>query len=140
MATSKKAVGRPSHSPTPETRRQVEALASSGTQYELIARVVDISVPTLTKHYADVLEVAAAKANAMIAQSLYRRALSNDKGAVAAAIFWLKSRAGWRDHGPVDDTNASLGKKEIAQAEAQSAGQGTEWGEDLHQNVTATVN
>ena len=140
MEIKKKHVGRPAHLPTPETRRQVEALASSGTQYELIARVLDISVPTLTKHYADVLEVAAAKANAMIAQSLYRRALSNDKGAVAAAIFWLKSRAGWRDHGPVDETNATLGKKEIAQAEAQAAGQGTEWGDDLHQSVSQKLN
>ena len=140
MSISKKSVGRPGHVPTPETRRQVEALASCGTTYELVARVVDISVPTLTKHYSDVLEVAAAKANAMIAQSLYRRALSNDKGAVAAAIFWLKSRAGWRDHGPADENAISPGKKEIAQAEAQSAGQGTEWGDDLHQNVTPIIN
>ena len=140
MSSSRKGIGRPAHLPTSETRRQVEALASCGTQYELIARVLDISVPTLTKHYADVLEVAAAKANAMIAQSLYRRALSNDKGAIAAAIFWLKSRAGWRDHGPVDETATSPGKKEIAQAEAQSAGQGTEWGNDLHQSVSPQLN
>lgn len=133
-------MGRPTHTPTPETRRQVEALASCGTTYELIARVIDISVPTLTKHYGEVLEVAGVKANAMIAQSLYKRALSNDKGAITAAIFWLKARAGWRDNIPLDETGAPVGKKEIAQAEAQTAGVGTEWGDDLRQGSTPQLN
>ena len=133
-------MGRPTHAPTPETRRQVEALASCGTTYELIARVIDISVPTLTKHYGEVLEVAGVKANAMIAQSLYKRALSNEKGAITAAIFWLKARAGWRDNIPLDETGAPVGKKEIAQAEAQTAGVGTEWGDDLRQGSTPQLN
>ena len=141
MTTPKKSgMGRPTHAPTPETRRQVEALASCGTPYELIARVIDISVPTLTKHYGEVLEVAGVKANAMIAQSLYKRALSNDKGAITAAIFWLKARAGWRDNIPLDETGAPVGKKEIAQAEAQTAGVGTEWGDDLRQGSTPQLN
>ena len=133
-------MGRPTHAPTPETRRQVEALASCGTTYELIARVINISVPTLTKHYGEVLEVAGVKANAMIAQSLYKRALSNDKGAITAAIFWLKARAGWRDNISLDETGAPVGKKEIAQAEAQTAGVGTEWGDDLRQSSTPQLN
>jgi hypothetical protein len=33
-----------------------------------------------------------------VAENLYRRATGEGREAVTAAIFWLKSRAGWREN------------------------------------------
>jgi hypothetical protein len=32
-----------------------------------------------------------------IAESLFRKAIGNDRQSVTAAIFWLKTRAGWKE-------------------------------------------
>jgi hypothetical protein len=39
--------------------------------------------------------LAAIKANAKAAKSLFRRATGEGRESVVAAIFWLKTRAGW---------------------------------------------
>ena len=44
---------------------------------------------------AEGLDRAAAEANAQVAQSLYQQAISGKN--TAATIFWLKTRAGWRE-------------------------------------------
>ena len=52
----------------------------------------------MLKHYGETLDIAATKANSLVAQSLFNRAV---KGAGAAAtsvaIFWFRTRAGWRE-------------------------------------------
>ena len=62
-----------------------------------IARSIGISADTLRKYYREELDNGTTKANAAVAQSLYKKALGEGTGAVAAAIFWLKTRAGWRE-------------------------------------------
>jgi hypothetical protein len=89
--------GAPKHVPTPEQRKQVEAMASYGIPQEQIAGVIGVCHVTLRKHYRDELDNAEAKANAMVAQSLFRKATSDGSQAVTAAIFWLKTRAGWKE-------------------------------------------
>ena len=37
------------------------------------------------------------KANTKVAESLYRKALGDGSQSVTAAIFWLKTRAGWKE-------------------------------------------
>ena len=37
------------------------------------------------------------KANARVAESLYRKATGEGREAVTAAIFWLKTRARWKE-------------------------------------------
>ena len=37
------------------------------------------------------------KANAKVAENLYRKATGEGRESVIAAIFWLKTRAGWRE-------------------------------------------
>jgi hypothetical protein len=64
---------------------------------EQIATVKDFSVDTLTKYYSHELEISVASLNAAVAGNLYRIATSDKAGAVTAAIFWLKTRAGWRE-------------------------------------------
>lgn len=92
MTTSKG--GRPPFKPTDAQRKQVEAMAAYGVPEEDIARVVDISPHTLRKYFRDELDTAHAKANASVAESLFKQAKS---GNVTAQIFWLKCRAGWKD-------------------------------------------
>lgn len=90
-------MARPEHKPTAEQRKQVEAMAAYGIPQTNIALVVGISKPTLEKHYRRELDTGATKATAKVAESLYRKATGNGMGAVAAAIFWLKTRAGWKE-------------------------------------------
>ena len=102
--------GRPPHEPTEERRRQVEGMAGNGLTNEQIARVMRIGETTLKKHYPEELARGGAMATALVGQSLYRMATDwmqppgegeprkgPDKAAVAAAIFWMKARAGWSE-------------------------------------------
>jgi hypothetical protein len=94
---AKRERGAPPHEPTQEQRKQVEALASYGIPQEDIAKVIGICHVTLRKYYRQELDVAEAKANAMVAQSLFKKATSDGTQSVTAAIFWLKTRAGWKE-------------------------------------------
>jgi hypothetical protein len=90
-------MARPEHQPTPSNRKQVEALAAYGIPQDDIGRVIGISKPTLEKHYREELDTGATKATARVAESLYKKATGDGTAAVTAAIFWLKTRAGWRE-------------------------------------------
>ena len=85
------------HQPEPAGRRQVEAMAAYGVPELDIARVIAINPKTLRKHYRQELDVGSVKANTRIAESLYRKALGDGAQSVTAAIFWLKTRAGWKE-------------------------------------------
>jgi hypothetical protein len=124
-------MSRPAHEPTEEGRRTVKAMAAFGIPHIDIARALGISAPTLRRHYRGELQTGQTVATAKVAQNLFRIATGDGRGAVQAAIFWLKCRAGWRDT-TVDDAMPSrrLGKKERAELESRTAGEGTEW-EDL---------
>lgn len=89
--------GRPAHEPTKELRRQIEALVAYGTKQAAICEIVGLSENTVRKYYAQELETGTAKANAKVAESLFQKALGDSSGSVAAAIFWMKSRAGWKE-------------------------------------------
>ena len=127
-------VGRPSHKPTEKERQQVETMAGFGIPELDIARVIGISMMTLRKWYPEELATGAIKANSQVAQSLYQKALGNGNGAVAACIFWLKVRCGWVEPRPEE---GMIGKKEMQKQIAQTAGQGTEWADDLNADVRA---
>ena len=62
-----------------------------------IARVAGIDPKTLRKHYRDELDNGHVKANIKVAENLFRKATGEGREAVVAAIFWLKTRAGWRE-------------------------------------------
>lgn len=82
------------HVPTDKTRAEVSALTSFGHTQEEIAKHLHICVDTLAKYYRDELDNAALRANAKVANKLYRRAVESDD--LSAQIFWLKTRARWR--------------------------------------------
>ena len=99
------------HKPTDETRARVEQLAAAGTRNEDIALYLGITRPTLDKYYKEELKIGTIKANAVIANTLYQQA---KEGNTTAAIFWLKTRAGWRETQKVEmsaDVKAELSGK-----------------------------
>ena len=98
--------GRPPHQPTEATRKQVKALAAYGVPQDEIGRVIGISKPTLERHYREELDRGEVEANAKVAESLFRKATGDGAQSVTAAIFWLKTRARWKE--PPTDTNMNL--------------------------------
>jgi hypothetical protein len=86
------------HQPTPETRRQVLTMTGLGITQVDIGTMISLDVKTLRKYYRRELDTGAIEANSRVASSLYTMA-TTDK-VVAAAIFWMKARAGWKDHNP----------------------------------------
>lgn len=87
-------MARPKYEPTEEQRRQVRMLAAFGNTQEQIASVLEISDRTLRKHLRKELDRGVTEANSQIAQALFKKAKEGD---TAAQIFWLKTRAGWRE-------------------------------------------
>ena len=75
----------------------VEAMAAYGIPETDIAKVAKIDPKTLRKHYRDELDLGLIKANAQVGGSLFRKALGDGHGSTTAAIFWLKTRAGWKE-------------------------------------------
>jgi hypothetical protein len=90
-------MARPSHQPDPSLRRQVEALAGYGVPETDIAGVIGIDPKTLRKHYRHELDHGHVKANAKVAENLFRKATGEGRESVTAAIFWLKTRARWKE-------------------------------------------
>lgn len=94
---------RPSHKPTPEQRQLVQLHATVGTPQSIIADIIGIDDKTLRKHYREELDQATAKANAAIGGALFNKAKNGD---TAAQIFWLKTRAGFRETNRTEHTGA----------------------------------
>ncbi len=90
-------MGRPAHLPDLQNRRQVEALAGYGVPEAEIAGVIGVDAKTLRKHYRHELDHGHTKANAKVAENLYRKATGDGSQSVTAAIFWMKTRAGWKE-------------------------------------------
>ena len=89
-------MARPRFVPTEEQRKMVRSMAAYGIRQEEIACCIGLrSAKTLRRHFRKELDRAAPEANARVAQSLYQQATAGKK--TAAAIFWLKVRAGWRE-------------------------------------------
>ena len=96
---------------TPERRKKVHFLAGCGTPHDDIAKVVGCSAKTLRKRFRDELDRGVAETNAMISGFLFNAAKA---GNIAAIIFWLKTRAHWRERGEADGPNASAGSNSDA--------------------------
>lgn len=70
-------------------------LAGYGLLQPQIASIVGISVPTLAKYYRNEMDLGVAQTSAAVGKSLFQMA-TDDKN-VQAAIWWSKSRMGWRE-------------------------------------------
>jgi hypothetical protein len=90
-------MGRQAHRPDPGQAKQVETLAGLGISEEDIALMIGIDPKTLRKHYRRELDTGHVKANAKISSNLFRMASGSGREAAACAIFWCKTRMGWRE-------------------------------------------
>ena len=105
-------MGRRAHKPDQGLRRQVEAMAAYGIPEPDIARVMHIDPKTLRKHYRDELDLGESKANAQVAGFLFNAAKN---GNVTAQIFWLKTRARWRETPMELRHSGSIARKDLSE-------------------------
>lgn len=80
--------------PSKKDRNDVEFMIAAGIKEGDIARILGISTETMTKYFEYELATGLAKKNKVMADSLYQ---TGKKGNVTAQIFWLKTRARWRE-------------------------------------------
>jgi hypothetical protein len=103
--------------PTDEQRRLVKALAGFGVTHDDIAVQVGCEPKTLRKHFRDELDRGSVEATAKVAQSLFQMATTGKN--VAAAIFWMKARAGWREKHEVQVSMDPLKQMSDAELDAE---------------------
>jgi hypothetical protein len=77
-------------------RDQIKAMIACGINPTKVAMVFDMTHSELLRSYGKEIATAEAEANATVASSLYHMATSGKHP--QASIFWLKSRAGWKDN------------------------------------------
>jgi hypothetical protein len=102
--------GRKAFVPTKEQRDLVSQLAAMGTPQADIRKLIlkpddrrPVSIGLLERVFRDELDTGALKANAVIAGALFNKAKSGD---TACMIFWLKTRAKWREVQRFEHTGA----------------------------------
>jgi DNA-binding CsgD family transcriptional regulator len=142
--------GRPAHLPTAESRDAVMSLKGFGFVDDEIAVHLGIARETLRKHYAQELDHGRVRKRAEAVLMLERSAKAGNVTAQTALVALTSGTAtpggGLRQAaaaaqpgdtapeatGPVD---MSLGKKAAAKMAARTAGEGTDWGDDLKPGV-----
>lgn len=96
----------PRFKPTPEQRELVRMLSGIGTRARDVCLLIKsprtgkpIDEKTLRKCFREELDEGGIQANAKVGRTLYQFATDPKGGssAVTAAIFWLKTRAGWKE-------------------------------------------
>jgi hypothetical protein len=102
------------HIPTEDSRKLVKGLAAVGIRYVDIALKLDITDDTLRKHYKAELELGRIDANAQLGNTLFQQA---KKGNTTALIFWLKTRAGWKETQVNELTGSDGGEIKLAWAD-----------------------
>ncbi len=140
---SRRPRGRPQHKPTAATRKKVEELRMCNMSHDNIALVIGIERDTLTKHYPDELEHGTARRLGELYAMTFRdarkgnaaaRKMLMELGRLAAAAQGLippGAAAGAEAPQPVVPATGKAGKKELALAAAETAGQNSDWGNDL---------
>lgn len=102
-------MARPPFVPTEQQRLLVAKMAGLGFPQDQICLLVEndkgepISEWTLKKYFAADLRSGVIKANVNMAGRLYRAGMD---GNVACMIFWLKTKAGWRETNRLEHTGA----------------------------------
>ena len=98
-------MGRAKFTPTKEQILTVRIMSACGMPQQVICQHITngetgnpVALKTLRLAFRDELNSGKSVANAIVAQSLFKKATSGTgQGAVTAAIFWLKTQAGWKE-------------------------------------------
>ena len=92
-------------------RERVRHLAGVGLRQDDIAKIIGCAPKTLRKRCRDDLDRGVAEANATVSGYLFAAAKA---GNVTAQIFWLKTRAHWREKtAPEDPILGAESKSEV---------------------------
>ncbi|TDX61941.1 hypothetical protein EDE12_11242 [Methylosinus sp. sav-2] len=134
--------GRKPFEPSEDQRRQVEAFAAYGIPQEDMCKLLlnprtgkPIDLKTLHKHFRVELDTGMVRANAKVAESLFRQAVgaaaqydANGKliraeqtPVVSAGIFWAKARMGWKERDVHEFTGENGGPIEVDDARSKLA-------------------
>jgi hypothetical protein len=110
MATA----GRKPFVPSDDHRRVVRAVSGYGMTEEQICKIIinpqtdkPIDLKTLRKHFRSELDTGSIIANSKVAETLYKMATQGNN--VTAAIFWLKTRARWKETDRLEVTGQNGG-------------------------------
>jgi hypothetical protein len=108
----------------------VEQLSAFGIRQEDMCVMIEgangrpITAKTLRKYFERELAEGAVKANVKAAQALFKQV---ERGSVAAIIFWLKTRGGWKESpqsveltgaegGPIENRTTLVNEKTVRAA------------------------
>lgn len=104
----------PPHVPTDKIRAEIIALRSYGVPIKEVAAYIGIDDKTMYKYYRPELEQSAMKANANVGKFLYQAASGQSlkdgatySDCVRAAMFWAKTRMGWKETNIQEHTGAN---------------------------------
>ncbi|WP_166652489.1 helix-turn-helix domain-containing protein [Enterovirga rhinocerotis] len=129
--------GRPSKM-DPDKVQRVEEMKACGISDEAIAERLTLSRTTLLKHYGRALRVGRHRRRAELNEIVWREARAGKSWAVKMLKADMEAAeaeedflGGAKAEQPAAPKPPKLGKKEIAQQEAVTAAEGTDWGTDL---------
>ena len=94
---TKPPAGQAPHTPTEDQRKRVSEMVAFGISQMQIAGVMGMDEKTLRKYYREELNTGSALANEKVAKNLFAQAMKDDFRATPAAMFWAKTRMGWRE-------------------------------------------
>lgn len=126
--------GRPAFEPSYRQREDVRLLKADDWSDERIARYLGISRNTLLAHFGEELEDGADRVRAQVLRDL-KMASAKGNSAASDRLLKLSGMLNPAQQLPVPDApppEPVLGKKEQANRDAQTAHQGTSWGQILN--------
>lgn len=137
--------GRPQHIPTAENINKISMGVALGWNNERIANALDITLPTLRKHYFSLIkrlrDTARDRLDLAYAMKLWAQVQEGNVGAMRlwkdfadrndAMVGHNAFYAGQRAQAEEQPKAPKLGKKEEQALAAESAGENTDWGSDL---------
>ena len=85
---------------TQQMRTQVQSMTGYGIPQLDIARLMQMDVKTLRKHFREELETGMTRANMLMAEALWKNGVRHNN--VQAQIWWTKARMGWKDQSQLD--------------------------------------
>jgi hypothetical protein len=95
--------GRYRFEPTDDQRVSVRIMAACGMPQDFIVQQVPstksgkpIDLKTLRRAFRKELDSGKDVANALVAESLFKKAIGNGPQSVTAAVFWLRTQANWK--------------------------------------------
>lgn len=132
--TQKRPRGRPPFKVTKEMREAVEWRAAMGWTIHQCALEIGISEPTFRLHFEKNYEAGKLRKRGKIIDMLVKNAEENSNVSAQKALYAMTvAQPGETAGTPAEKKprQMQLGKKQVAQIAAETAGDGTSWGDDL---------